>query len=88
LRRFAAERSVKERQRDCGSGVTAAERCAVQTVLVYPGRQVYIDHPDFVSASKNEELVTGFDMSGGVEIVDLMLVVSLRYGPKLAPTSQ
>jgi hypothetical protein len=41
-----------------------------------------------VSATKNEELVTVFDMSGGVEIVDLALVVSLRDGPKLAPTSQ
>jgi len=27
-------------------------------------------------------------LSGGVEIVDLTLVVSLLYGPKLAPTSQ
>jgi len=41
-----------------------------------------------LSASKNEELVAGFDMSGGVEIVDLTLVDSLRYGAKLAPTSQ
>jgi hypothetical protein len=58
------------------------------SLILAEGRQLYIDHPDFVSASKNEELVTGFDMSGGVEIVDLTLVVSLRYGPKLAPKSQ
>ena len=39
-----------------------------------------INHPDFVSISKKDDLVTVFDLSGGVEIVDLMLVVLLRYG--------
>ena len=48
--------------------------------MLADGRELYID--------QNEELVTGFDMSGGVEIVDLTLVVSLRYGPKLALKSQ
>jgi hypothetical protein len=56
--------------------------------LMLADRELYVDHPDFVSASKNEELVPGFDMSGGVEIIDLTLVVSLRYGPKLALKSQ
>jgi hypothetical protein len=50
------------------------------SLMLAGGRELYID--------QNEELVTGFDMSGGVEIVDLTLVVSLRYGPKLAPKSQ
>jgi hypothetical protein len=50
------------------------------SLMLADSRELYID--------QNEELVTGFDMSGGVEIVDLTLVVSLRYGPKLAPKSQ
>ena len=58
------------------------------SLILADGRQLYIDHQDFVSASKNEELVAVFDMSGGVRIIDLTLVVSLRYGPKLAPASQ
>jgi len=58
------------------------------SLMLADGRELYVDHPDFVSESKNEELVPGFDMSGGVEIIDLMLVVSLRYGPKLALKSQ
>src|SRR4029077_20489342 len=38
-RRSAAERSVRERQRDRGSGVTAPECCAVQTVLAHADRR-------------------------------------------------
>jgi hypothetical protein len=56
--------------------------------MLADGREPYVDHPDFVNESKNEELVPGFDMSGGVEIIDLPLVVSLRYGPKLTLKSQ
>jgi len=48
--------------------------------MLADGRGLMINHPDFVSISKKDDLVTVFDLSGGVEIVDLMLVVSLRYG--------
>jgi hypothetical protein len=47
--------------------------------MLADGRALEIEHPDFVSMSKKEELVTVFDLSGGVEIVDLALVVSIRY---------
>jgi len=43
------------------------------------GRELLIQHPDFLSVANQEELVTVFDVSGAAEIVDLTLVVSLRY---------
>lgn len=52
--------------------------------MLADGRELKIDHPDFVSVSKKDDLVTVFDLSGSVEIVDLMLVVSLRYGTPVA----
>jgi len=52
--------------------------------MLADGRELKIDHPDFVSVSKKDDLVTVFDLSGSVEIVDLMLVVSLRYGIPVA----
>ncbi len=48
--------------------------------MLADGRELIINHPDFVSISKKNDLVTVSDLSGGVQIVDLMLVVSLRYG--------
>ena len=48
--------------------------------MLADGRGLIINHPDFVSISKKNDLVTVFDLSGGVQIVDLMLVVLLRYG--------
>jgi len=52
--------------------------------MLADGRELKIDRPDFVSVSKKDDLVTVFDLSGSVEIVDLMLVVSLRYGIPVA----
>jgi len=52
--------------------------------MLADGRELKIDRPDFVSVSKKDDLVTVFDLSGSVEIVDLMLVVSLRYGTPVA----
>ncbi len=43
------------------------------------GRELLIQHPDFLSVSNKEELVTVFDLSGAAEILDLTLVVSLGY---------
>jgi len=43
------------------------------------GRELFIQHPDFLSVAGREDLVTVFDLSGAAEIVDLTLVVSLRY---------
>ena len=44
------------------------------------GRSIGIHHPDFVSVSDDDEIISVDDDSGGVEIIDLALVVSLRYG--------
>jgi len=52
--------------------------------MLADGRELKIDRPDFVSVSKKDDLVTVFDLSGSVEIVDLMLAVSLRYGTPVA----
>jgi len=54
-------------------------------VMLADGRQLDIHHPDFVSVSSKEGLITVFDLAGGVEIVDLMWVVSLRHGGRTAP---
>jgi hypothetical protein len=43
------------------------------------GRELLIQHPDFLSVANKEELVTVFDLSVAAEILDLTLVVSLRY---------
>jgi len=39
-----------------------------------------VNHPDYVSVSGEDEIISVDDDSGGVEIVDLALVISLRYG--------
>lgn len=44
------------------------------------GRSISIQHPDFVSVSDDDEIISVDDDSGGVEIIDLALVISLRYG--------
>lgn len=52
------------------------------------GRSLYVDHPDFVSVSEEDQLIRVEEESGAIEIIDLMLVVSLRYGgngPTAAP---
>jgi len=48
-------------------------------MLLADGRALTVPHPDFVSVSEEEELVWLFDLAEGVESIDLMLVVSLRF---------
>jgi hypothetical protein len=48
-------------------------------ILLADGRDFSIKHPDFASVSEDEDSITIFDGNGGVEIVDLELVVSLQY---------
>ena len=48
-------------------------------ILLADGRDLLVKHPDFASVSEEEESITTFDENGGVEIVDLALVVSLQY---------
>jgi hypothetical protein len=49
-------------------------------MMLADGREIAIDHPDFASIPEQEESVTVYDFSGGVEVVDLTLVVPLQYG--------
>jgi len=49
-------------------------------ILLTDGRSITISHPDYVSVSGENEIISVNDDSGGVEIVDLALVISLRYG--------
>ena len=55
-------------------------------MMLADSREIAIDHPDFASISEEEESVTVYDLSGGVEVVDLTLVVSLQYGGRFAVT--
>ena len=48
-------------------------------MLLADGRAVAVPHPDFLSVSEEEELAWLFDSAEGVESIDLMLVVSLRF---------
>jgi len=49
-------------------------------ILLADGRSITVNHPDYVSVSGEDEIISVDDDSGGVEIVDLALVISLRYG--------
>ena len=53
-------------------------------MMLADGREIPVDHPDFASISEEEESITIYDMTDGVEIVDLALVVSLQYGGQYA----
>lgn len=53
-------------------------------MMLADSREIPVDHPDFASVSEEEESITIYDMDGGVEVVDLTLVVSLRYGGRRA----
>jgi hypothetical protein len=44
------------------------------------GRVISVAHPDFVGVSGDDHIISVEDDSGGVEIIDLALVISLRYG--------
>lgn len=52
------------------------------------GRAIHVDHPDFVTLFEEDELVWVEEASGSVEIIDLLLVVSLRYGGKVSRKSK
>ena len=52
------------------------------TILLADGRSFEIDHPDFLTVAPEDELIWVYDGIGNVEIVDLLLVVSLRYGAR------
>jgi len=43
-------------------------------------RSITVSHPDHVSVSGENEIISVDDDSGGVEIVDSAFVISLRYG--------
>ena len=47
-------------------------------VLLSDGRALEIKHPDFLSVSEDEQLIRFYELPDGLEIVDLLLVVSLR----------
>jgi hypothetical protein len=49
-------------------------------IMLADGRELFVDHPDFATVSEADDSITIFDNTGGVEIVDLALVVSLQYG--------
>jgi hypothetical protein len=53
-------------------------------ILLADGRSIHIRHPDFVSVSDKEQLLFVYDLRDNVEIIDLLLVVSLRYGSSIA----
>ncbi len=52
------------------------------------GRAIHVDHPDFVTVNEDDELVWVEEESGSVEIIDLLLVVSLRNGGKVSRKSK
>ncbi len=47
-------------------------------LLLADGRAIAIEHPDFATVSKEEQLIHVYELPDGEEVVDLMLVVSLR----------
>jgi hypothetical protein len=49
-------------------------------------RWIPVKHRDFVSGSGPDEIISVDDEKGGVEIIDLALVISLRYGTPPAET--
>jgi len=48
-------------------------------MLLADGRALPIPHPDFISVREEDELVWLYGLAGGLESIDLMLVVSLRF---------
>ena len=54
------------------------------TLLLADARSIEVEHPDFVSVNEDEEIVMVEDKSGTIEIIDLLLVVSLRYAARVA----
>ncbi len=52
-------------------------------MLAADGRVLLIPHPDFLTVAEDEELAHVHGLDGSVEVVDLLLVVSLRFPAKL-----
>ena len=52
-------------------------------ILLADGRAIKIEHPDFISVSEEEQLVIVYELPEGIEIIDLLLVISLRSAAKL-----
>ncbi len=48
-------------------------------MLLADGRALAVPHPDFISVREEDELVWLYGSVEGVESVDLLLVVSLRF---------
>jgi hypothetical protein len=50
------------------------------------GKGITVKDPDFVSISGPDEIISVDDEKGGVDLIDLALVISLRYGTPPAET--
>jgi hypothetical protein len=48
-------------------------------ILLADGRSVTVDHPDFLNVSPDWRLVTVSTVSGDIEIIDVLLIVSLKF---------
>ena len=57
-------------------------------MLLADGRALAIPHPDFISVGEEDELVWLYDLVEGIESVDLMLVVSLRFPMQAQPATR
>lgn len=49
-------------------------------IHIADGRKVRVDHPDFMALSPTGRATVVFDKSGGFEIIDLLLITSLKVG--------
>lgn len=48
-------------------------------MLLADGRVLLIPHPDFLSVAEEEELAHVHALNGEIEVLDLLLVVSIRF---------
>jgi len=59
------------------------------TVRLADGRQIPVNHPDFVAASPTGRIVCIFHGPGDASVfVDIMLVTALELNPGAAPAGQ
>jgi len=49
-------------------------------IHIADGRKVRVDHPDFMALSPAGRSAVVYDKSGGFEIIDLLLIASLKIG--------
>lgn len=57
-------------------------------LLLADGRAIAVQHPDFATVSEDEELIHIYELPDGVEVIDLMLVISVRTPVKFAIKKQ